>query len=85
MEHTKNSGAYQDRIVREPGLCGGEPVFKGTRVTLRTVLASLAAGDTAEHILADFPSLAPEDIQAAIAFAAASAEEDLPVSEMPKI
>jgi len=49
------------------------------------VLASLAAGDTVEEILADFPSLRPEDIQAAIAFAAASAEEDLPVLSAPTI
>jgi uncharacterized protein (DUF433 family) len=76
---------FDQRIVRDPKICGGEPVFKGTRVTLRTVLASLAAGDTSEAILADFPSLAPEDIQAAIAFAAASAEEDLPVSSVPRI
>jgi uncharacterized protein (DUF433 family) len=34
------------------------------------VLASLAAGDSAKEILADFPSLKPEDVQAAIAFAA---------------
>ena len=33
---------YRDRIVRDPGICGGEPVLKGTRVTLRTILASLA-------------------------------------------
>ena len=71
------------RIVRVRELCGGEPVFKGTRVTLRTVLASLADGDTAEKILADFPSLTQEDIQAAIAFAAASAEEDLPTPAVP--
>ena len=76
---------FDQRIVRDPKVCGGEPVFKGTRVTLRTVLASLAAGDTSEAILADFPSLTPEDIQAAIAFAAASAEEDLPVSSVPRI
>ena len=67
--------SYDERIVRDPGVCGGEPVFKGTRVTLRTVLASLAAGDSAEEILADFPSLKAEDVQAAIAFAAASAEK----------
>jgi uncharacterized protein (DUF433 family) len=67
--------------VRE--ICNGEPVFKGTRVTLRTVLASLADGDAAEKILADFPSLTAEDIQAAIAFAAASAEEDLPTPAVP--
>ncbi len=71
------------RIVREREICNGEPVFKGTRVTLRTVLASLADGDTADKILADFPSLTAEDIQAAIAFAAASSEEDLPTPAVP--
>lgn len=75
----------QDRIVRDPRICGGQPVFRGTRVTLRTVLASLACGDSAEEILSDFPSLKKEDIQAAVAFAAASAEEDLPVPEGPHI
>ena len=49
------------------------------------IIASLAAGDTAEKIISDFPSLKPEDIQAAIAFAAASAEEDLPVPAVPQI
>ena len=76
---------HQDRIVRDPQICGGEPVFRGTRVTLRTVLASLAAGDSIEAILADFPSLKAEDVQAAIAFAAASASEDLPVPATPQI
>ena len=60
-------------------------MFKGTRVTLRSVLASLAEGDSAEEILRDFPSLKAQDVQAAIAFAAASAEEDLPVPEVPHI
>ena len=76
---------YEERIIRDPQICGGEPVFKGTRVTLRTVLASLATGNTAEEILSGFPSLKPEDIHAAIAFAAASAEEDLPVPAVPQI
>ncbi len=80
-----NAKNYEERIVRDRTVCGGEPVFKGTRVTLRTVLASLAAGDSAEEILADFPSLKAKDIQAAIAFAAASAEEDMPVPEVPRI
>jgi uncharacterized protein (DUF433 family) len=74
-----------ERIIREPGICGGEPVFRGTRVTLRTVLASLAEGDAPEEILAEFPTLRLEDIRAAIAFAAASAEEDLPVPAIPRI
>ena len=48
---------YQDRIVRDPQIVGGEPVLKGTRVTLKTVLASLAEGATTAEILADFPTL----------------------------
>lgn len=85
MGPTSDPKTYEDRIVRDKGICGGEPVFKGTRVTLRTVLASLAEGDSVEEILANLPSLKPEDVQAAIAFAAASAEEDLPVPETPRI
>jgi uncharacterized protein (DUF433 family) len=71
---------YRQRILRDPGIAGGEAVFKGTRVTLRTVLASLAEGATTSEILADFPTLVEEDVRAAIAFAAISAQEDLPVA-----
>lgn len=71
---------YCDRIERDPRVVGGEAVIKGTRVTLRTVLASLAEGATVDEILQDFPTLTAEDVQAAIAFAAASAQEDLPVA-----
>jgi len=74
---------YQARIIRHPKVCGGEPVIQGTRVTLRTVLASLAERATIEEILADFPTLSEEDVRAVIAFAAASAEEDLPVPAIP--
>ena len=73
-----------ERIIRDPKICGGQPVFKGTRVTLRTVLASLAEGDSAEEILTDFPTLTAEDVRAEIAFAAASAEEDMPVPAIPR-
>ena len=76
---------YSDRIIRDPQISGGEAVLKGTRVTLRTVLSSLAQGDSVEDILDDFPSLKPEDVRAAIAFAAASAEEDLPLPAVPQI
>ena len=76
---------FQDRIVRDPLICGGQPVFKGRRVLLRSVLAGFAAGETTEAILAGYPSLKPADIQAAIAFAAASAEEDLPVPSTPHV
>jgi uncharacterized protein (DUF433 family) len=68
---------------RRPDVCGGEWVVKGTRVTVRTVLASLAEGATVDQILADFPTLTEGSVRAVIAFAAASAEEDLPISGAP--
>jgi uncharacterized protein (DUF433 family) len=74
-----------DLILRDPAVCGGEPVFRGTRVTLRTVLASLADGDSVEQIVRSFPTLSVTQVQAAIAFAAASAQEDLPLPELPVI
>jgi uncharacterized protein (DUF433 family) len=74
---------YHDRIVRDSRIVGGDPVLRGTRVTLRTVLASLAEGATTAEILADFPTLTEEDVRAAIAFAATSAQEDLPLAESP--
>lgn len=74
---------YQDRFVRDPHVAGGDAVIKGTRVTLRTVLASLAEGATTAEILDDFPMLTDDDVRAVIAFAAASAQEDLPVAGAP--
>ena len=76
---------YHQYIVRDPKVCGGEPIVKGTRVTVRTLLASLAEGDTVEELLKDFPTLKVEDIRAVVAFAAASAEEDLPLQNVPDL
>ena len=76
---------YQAYIVRDPAICGGEPVVRGTRVTVRTVLASLAEGMTVAEILRDFPTLNEAAVKAVIAFAAASAEEDLPVPPAPSV
>ena len=72
-----------DVIVRDPKICGGGPVIRDTRVTLRTVLASLADGDAVTDILRDFPTLTQRDVQAVIAFAATAAQEDLPTPGVP--
>jgi len=76
---------YTDRIVRDPGVCGGLPIIKGTRVTVRTILASLAEGADTDEIVADFPTLTAQDVRAVIAFAATSAEEDLPIPGIPSV
>lgn len=74
---------YSALVIRDPKINGGEPTVHGTRVTLRTILASLAEGAWTDEILADFPTLSEEQLRAIIAFAAASAEEDLPLRSMP--
>jgi uncharacterized protein (DUF433 family) len=76
---------WRGLITTDPAIAGGQPVFRGTRVTLRTVLASLAEGDGEAELLKAFPTLTREHLRAAIAFAAASAEEDLPVPPLPKV
>lgn len=76
---------YQQYIVRDSAICGGEAVIRGTRVTVRTVLASLAEGMSAAEILSDFPTLDEAGLRAVVAFAAASAEEDLPVPPVPSV
>lgn len=74
---------YRQHITRDPAVCGGDPVLRGTRVTIRTVLASLAEGLTIAEIVKEFPTLDETALRAVIAFAAASAEEDLPIPAAP--
>jgi uncharacterized protein (DUF433 family) len=76
---------YLAHFDRDSQVCGGEPVIKGTRVTLRTLLASLVEGGSFDEILADYPSITAEDLRAVVAFAAASAGEDLPIPPLPKV
>jgi uncharacterized protein (DUF433 family) len=67
MEQPMN---FADYFQRHLGICGGETVLRGTRVTLSTVLASLAEGSSFEEILRDYPSLSEEHVRAVVAFAA---------------
>ena len=76
---------FEQWFERSDKVCGGEPVMKGTRVTLRTVLASLAEGAGVDEILADFPTLTEEHVRAAVAFAAVAAGEDLPIPAVPTV
>ena len=71
---------YMARFVRDPKVCGGQTVIRGTRIAVRTVLDSLAEGASVAEIIADYPTLTQEDVRAVIAFAAASASEDIPAS-----
>ena len=59
-----------DRIVINPDICNGRPVVRGTRITAQTVIEFLAAGDSVEDVLAEYPTLAREDVQACLDYAA---------------
>lgn len=59
----------KDRIVIDPAICNGRPVVRGTRITAQTVMEFLAAGDSVEDVLEEYPSLTREDVLACMEWA----------------
>ena len=58
-----------ERITVNPKTFGGKPIIRGRRLAVEHVLGMLAAGDTVETVLAGYPWLEPEDVQACLAYA----------------
>jgi uncharacterized protein (DUF433 family) len=72
--------AQLDRITFDANVMGGKPCVRGMRVTVGTIVGLIASGSTAEQVLADYPYLEPEDIPAALSYAAWRSEEiDVPM------
>ena len=67
---------WRDYIERRPGVMLGKPVCKGTRLTVELILDRLGSGDTSEDLLASYPNLKREHIQAAQAYAAMALASD---------
>lgn len=57
------------RITVNPGIFGGKPIVRGRRLSVEQILAMLAAGDTPESLLSDFPFLERDDIRACLLYA----------------
>jgi len=57
------------RITLDPAICNGKPTIRGKRITVQSVLEYMAAGDSAEEILKQFPGLEESDIKACLEFA----------------
>jgi uncharacterized protein (DUF433 family) len=57
------------RISIDPDVCNGRPVVRGTRIAVQTVLEFLAAGDSVEDVLEEYPSLSLADVQACLDYA----------------
>ena len=72
----------QKRIAFDPRIMGGKPVVRGTRVPVELVVRMVAQGISEAEILREYPRLHPEDIRAALLYAAQvlSHEEVYPLS-----
>ncbi len=58
------------RVTINPALMAGKPVIQGTRIPVELLIRMLAEGIQEEEILQEYPRLTPEDIRAALAYAA---------------
>ncbi len=67
---------WREYLTSDPQVCHGQLCAKGTRVFVTNILDSLAEGATREEILRSYPSLRPEHIHAAVAYAAELAREE---------
>lgn len=72
--------AVARRIESQTDVLGGKPCVAGTRMPVRDVLAYLAAGDSVDDLVANFPYLVREDIMACLAYAAELADHPLVIA-----
>ena len=68
---------YIDRIDINPDICNGRPIIRGMRITVKTILEYLAAGESHENILQAYPVLEHEDITACLQFGALTADKGI--------
>jgi uncharacterized protein (DUF433 family) len=64
------------RIDVNPGICGGKPVIRGTRIMVRNILGMVAGGYTVDMIVAAYPDLTRDDVKAVLEYAAQVVDED---------
>jgi uncharacterized protein (DUF433 family) len=57
------------RITADPGIFGGKPIIRGHRLAVEHVLGMLAAGDTPDELLREYPWLQSDDVRACLAYA----------------
>ena len=68
---------WRDRVSVDPSVCHGKACITGTRIMVSVILDNLAEGVSYDEILASYPSLGREDIQATIAYAAELTKEQV--------
>lgn len=70
------TGMTFTRITIDPTVCTGKPCIRGLRFPVARLLGLLAAGETRESVLNDYPYLEREDIDEALRYAAFLAEDE---------
>ena len=68
---------WTDHISVDPNVCHGKACIRGTRVLVSVILDNLAAKTPIADLLRNYPTITQEDIDAALAYAAVLAREDL--------
>ena len=66
---------WPERIMVDPEVLAGKPVVRGTRIAVEFILELMAAGQSEGEVLANYPSLAHEDILACLSYASYLAHE----------
>ena len=72
----------KDLITMDPAICNGRPVVKGTRITVQTVMEFLAAGDSVDDVLEEYPALTREDVLACMDWAARLMANDFQIATL---
>lgn len=57
------------QITIDPDICNGKPIISGTRITVQTIFGFLAAGDSIDELLENYPALSRSDVEAAFDYA----------------
>jgi len=68
---------WRQHLTTDPRVCDGQLCARGTRVLVTNILDSLAEGSSREEVLGSYPSLVPQHIDAAMAYAAELAHEEM--------
>jgi len=74
---------YLNKITINPNVCNGKPTIRGMRISVKTILEYLAAGESIENILKAYPILEREDISAALQYASAILDKN--ISSSPQL
>ena len=72
----------ENLVTMDPAICNGRPVIKGTRITVKTVMEFLAAGDSVDDVLEEYPALTREDVLACMDWAARLMANDFQIAAL---